>query len=80
MIIFGVCSSKHIYSVVRSAKVGQTSQNPPPTIMSAINKSRHQPQPVSFMCNLFVPLLYTQQHYNQRNSMVYMTLVGLIAN
>jgi hypothetical protein len=48
--------------------------------MSAINKSRHQPHPVSFICNLFIPHLYTQLHYNQRNSMAYMTLAGLIAN
>jgi hypothetical protein len=48
--------------------------------MSAINKSRHQSQPVSFIGNPTLPLLYAQLHYNQRNSMVYMTLAGLIAN
>jgi hypothetical protein len=59
---------------------GQSRQNPPPTIMSAINKSRHQPHPVSFIGNPTLPLLYTQLHYNQRNSMVYMELVGVIVN
>jgi hypothetical protein len=32
------------------------------------------------MCNLFMPLLYAQQRYNQRNTMVYMALVGVMAN
>jgi hypothetical protein len=32
------------------------------------------------MCNLFVPLLYAQLYYNQRNTKAYMELAGLIAN
>jgi hypothetical protein len=60
--------------------IGQSCQNPPPTIMSAINKSRQQPQPVSFIGNPLLPLLYAQRHYSQRNTMAYMELVGLIAN
>jgi hypothetical protein len=47
--------------------------------MSAINKSRHQPHPVSFMGNLFVPLLYAQQRYNSRNTIVYIALERIIA-
>jgi hypothetical protein len=49
-------------------------------LRSAINKSRHQPHPVSFIGNPLLPLLYTQLHCIQRNSMVYMELAGLIAN
>jgi hypothetical protein len=48
--------------------------------MSAINKSRHQPQPVSFVCNQLVPLLYAQLEDKQRNTMVYMALVGVMVN
>jgi hypothetical protein len=48
--------------------------------MSAINESRHQPQPVSFMGNLFVLPVYTHLHYNKRNTMVYMALVGVVVN
>jgi hypothetical protein len=48
--------------------------------MSAIDKSKHQPHPVSFISNPLLPLLYTQLHYNQRNFMVYMTLVGVVVN
>jgi hypothetical protein len=61
-------------------KIGQSRQKPPPTVMSAINKSRHQPQPVSYMCNLFMPLLYTQLEDSQRNTIVYMGLVRVIVN
>jgi hypothetical protein len=46
--------------------------------MSAINKSRHQPLPVSFIGNPLLPLLYAQQRYNLRNSMVYMAVVGVM--
>jgi hypothetical protein len=48
--------------------------------MSAIDKSRQQPQPVSFIGNPLLPLLYAQLEDTQRNTMAYMTLAGLIAN
>jgi hypothetical protein len=45
--------------------------------MSAINKSRHQPLPVSFIGNPILPPDYAQLEDNLRNSMVYMILVEM---
>jgi hypothetical protein len=45
--------------------------------MSAINKSRHQPLPVSFIGSPILPPDYEQLEDNLRNSMVYMTLVEM---
>jgi hypothetical protein len=46
--------------------------------MSAINKSRHPPLPVSFIGNPILQPDYAQVEDNLRNSMVYMILVEVI--
>jgi hypothetical protein len=44
-------------------------------VMSGINKSRHQPLPVSFIGNSLLPPDYAQLEDNLRKSMIYMILV-----